>query len=112
MRQRLGKVPHISHLQFLALAVLLGGEHPGRVIRDAAADFGVRRSAAAFYQMMARLEKDGLADGWYEQITVGDQAVTQRRYRITANGSKAWMQARTFYETVAVAAAERRWSRA
>jgi DNA-binding PadR family transcriptional regulator len=112
MRPSSRKLPTISHLQFLALGVLLGGEQAGRVIRDAAADFGVRRSGAAFYQMMARLERDGLVEGWYEQIRVGDQAVTERRYRITASGSKAWTQARSFYEAVSVAVAQQRWSNA
>jgi hypothetical protein len=111
MRDPGRRIPDISHLQFLALGVLIGGEQPGRVIRDAAAGFGVRRTGAAFYQMMSRLERDGLVDGWYQQITVGDQSVTQRRYRITAAGSKAWAQTRAFYETVVLAATQG-WSRA
>ncbi|HVT40760.1 MAG TPA: hypothetical protein VHE78_17100 [Gemmatimonadaceae bacterium] len=106
------KLPSISHLQFLALGVLLSGEQPGRLIRDAARGFGVRRSAAAFYQMMARIERAGLVEGWYEQITVGDQAVTERRYRITTGGRKAWAQARAFYMEVGRAADRPRWSNA
>ena len=112
MRDTARRIPTISHLQFLALGLLTGGERPGRVIREVAADFGARQSAAAFYQMMARMERDGLVDGAYEQIMVGDQAVTQRRYRITPPGSRAWSQARAFYEAVAIAATEERWSRA
>ena len=107
-----GRLPAISHLQFLALGVLLGGEQPGRVVRDAVADFGERRTAAAFYQLMARLERDGLAEGWYEQVRVHDQMVTERRYRITRRGAAAWAETRAFYEAVAAAAAERQWSRA
>jgi hypothetical protein len=105
-------VPTISHLQFLALGVLLAGEQPGRAIRDVAAGFGVRRTAAAFYQMMARLERDGLVDGWYQAVRVGDQSVTERRYRITASGSRAWAQTRAFYDAVGAAVAGRRWSNA
>lgn len=112
MSPRHPSVPTISHLQFLALGVLLAGEQPGRAIRDVVAGFGVRRSAAAFYQMMARLERDGLAEGWYQQIKVGDQSVTERRYRITASGSKAWTQTRAFYEAVGIAVAGREWSNA
>ena len=105
-------LPSISHLQFLTLGVLLSSEQPGRVVREAAAEFGFRRTGAAFYQLMSRLERDGLVDGWYEQVTVGDQAVTERRYRITAAGSRAWRETRAFYESVSLASTERRWSRA
>ena len=112
MRDPGGRLPAISHLQFLTLGVLLGGEQPGRVIRDAVAAYGSPRTGPAFYQMMARLERDGLVTGWYEQIVVGDQAVTERRYRITAAGTRAWNQTRAFYERVSVAATRGAWSRA
>jgi DNA-binding PadR family transcriptional regulator len=106
------QLPPLSHLQFLALGVILSAEEPGRVIRDVVADYGVRRTGAAFYQLMARLERDGLIEGWYEAIVVGDQAVRERRYRITAAGTRAWRQTRAFYETVAAAAAQGRLANA
>ena len=106
------QLPPLSHLQLLALGVILSAEEPGRVIRDVVADYGVRRTGAAFYQLMARLERDGLVDGWYEPVIVGDQAVRERRYRITAAGARAWRQTRSFYETVAAAAAQGRLSNA
>jgi DNA-binding PadR family transcriptional regulator len=103
-------LPDLTHLQFLVLGVLRADEQPGRAVRDALAGYGIRRTGPAFYQLMARLEKDGLVDGWYEQVTVGDQAVTERRYRITAGGRKRWNEARAFYDHVARAAAKLRWS--
>ncbi|MDF2771463.1 MAG: hypothetical protein K0S86_957 [Geminicoccaceae bacterium] len=106
------QLPPLSHLQFLALGVLLTGDEPGRVIRDVVGAYGVQRTGAAFYQLMARLERDGLVEGWYEPIVVGDQAVRERRYRLTPTGARAWRQTRSFYETVATAAAERRLSNA
>jgi DNA-binding PadR family transcriptional regulator len=106
------QLPPLSHLQFLALGVILSTEEPGRVIRDVVADYGVRRTGAAFYQLMARLERDGLIEGWYEAIVVGDQAVRERRYRITASGTRAWRQTWAFYETVAAAAAQGRLANA
>jgi DNA-binding PadR family transcriptional regulator len=108
----MARVPDLSHLQFLALGVLLNGELPGRSLREAVARFGVRRSSAAFYQFMARLERDEMVEGWYEQIEVGDQLVTERRYRITAAGQKAWIETRAFYEAVDRVAAEQRLSNA
>ena len=94
------KIPGITHLQFLALGELQAGERAGRDLRAAVARFGVRRTSAAFYQFMARLERDGLVEGWYEQIPVGDQLVTERRYRSTAAGVKAWKETRAFYQAV------------
>ena len=97
-------IPDISHLQFLALAVLLQGELPGRTVRTAIARYGVHRTAAAFYQFMARLERDGMVEGWYEQVEAGDQLVTERRYRITGAGKRAFNSARAFFEDVIGAA--------
>ena len=106
------QLPPLSHLQFLALGVILASEEPGRVIRDVVADYGERRTVAAFYQLMARLERDGLVDGWYEPVIVGDQSVRERRYRITTAGTRAWRETRAFYETVAAAAARGRLANA
>ena len=100
------QLPPLSHLQFLALGVVLASEEPGRVIRDVVAEYGVRRTGAAFYQLMARLERDGLVEGRYEPVVVGDQTVRERRYRITAAGARAWRQTRAFYESVATTATE------
>ena len=104
------QLPARTHLQFLVLGVLRNDDLPGRTLRDALAGYGIRRTAPAFYQMMARLEKERLVDGHYEQISVGDQAVTERRYLITAQGRKRWSEARAFYEHVAHAATKLRWS--
>src|SRR5215210_6688116 len=95
------RLPRLTHLQFLVLGVLHGGEQPGRIIRETLAAHGVKRTAPAFYQLMARLERDGLVEGWYEQITVKDQAVTERRYRIRPQGLKLWSEARDFYAAIA-----------
>jgi DNA-binding PadR family transcriptional regulator len=103
------RIPRLTHLQFLVLGLLKEREQPGRVLRQAIAAHGVKRSAPAFYQLMARLERDRLVDGWYEQITTGDQAVTERRYRIRPPGAKLWAEARDFYTTL-IARAEEGWS--
>lgn len=104
------QLPELTHLQFLVLGILRSADQPGRALRDALAGYGFRRTGPAFYQLMARLEKDRLVDGWYEQITVGDQAVTERRYRLTAEGKRRFSEARAFYEHVARASAKLRWS--
>ena len=59
-------LPTLTHLQFLVLGVLRADEQPGRIVREALASYGVRRSGPAFYQLMARLERARLIEGWYE----------------------------------------------
>ena len=104
------QLPALTHLQFVIVGALLAGERPGKELRRDLARYGVRRTAAAFYQMMARLERDGLVEGWYDQITIGDQAVTERRYRVTPAGAKAWEETRAFYENAGLAVVRERWS--
>ena len=103
-------LPALTHLQYLVLGVLRSDEQPGRVLRQALASYGVRRSGPAFYQLMARIERAGLVEGWYEQVTVGDQAVTERRYRITRDGTRQWAAAHAFYAELARLPARVRWS--
>ncbi len=100
----------LTHLQFLVLGTLADGERAGREIRDLMARYGVRRTPAAFYQMMARLERQRWIEGWYEQVTVGDQAVTERCYRLKPAGARAWNEAREFYAVFQSSSARRRWS--
>src|SRR3954468_2169743 len=103
------KLPAITPMQFLVLGLLREDEQPGRVLREALEAHGVKRSAPAFYQLMARLERDRLVDGWDEQVTAGDQAVTERRYRLRPAGARRWAEARDFYATL-IAQANPRWS--
>ena len=103
-------LPALTHLHYLVLGVLRAGDQPGRVLRQALNAYGVRRSAPAFYQLMSRLEKAGVVEGWYEQIVVHDQAVTERRYRITPEGAKLWSKAHAFYADVARLSSRVRWS--
>ena len=103
-------LPALTHLHYLVLAVLRSGDQPGKVLRQALASYGVRRTAPAFYQLMARLETSKLVEGWYEQVVVGDQSVTERRYRITPDGTKAWGRARAFYAEIEQLSSRVRWS--
>jgi DNA-binding PadR family transcriptional regulator len=103
------RIPEVTHLQFLVLGALVDGERAGRDIRDLIARYGVRRTSAAFYQMMARLERQRWVEGWYDQVTVGDQAVTERRYRLKPAGARAWNDARAFYALFETSS-RRRWS--
>jgi DNA-binding PadR family transcriptional regulator len=91
------RIPEITHLQFLVLGMLRGGERPGRAVRRALKRHGIDRSGPAFYQMMARLEDAGLVAGEYDQKIVDGQIIKERRYTLTARGDAAWTGTRAFY---------------
>ena len=98
-------LPPLSSLQFSVLGALCDAPHNGRDLRRALRALGVRRTLAAFYQLMARLEDAGWVDGWYEQEVIRGQLIKERHYRITAAGAAAWEATREFYAGVGEAAA-------
>jgi hypothetical protein len=59
---------------------------------------------------MARLERENLVEGRYEQVLVGEKAATERRYRLTARGRTQWTHAHEFYAEVSRAPGRLRWS--
>jgi hypothetical protein len=91
------RIPSITHLQFLVLDTLSAGERAGRSLRQLLVDHGVRNTAPAFYQMMARLEDAAMVEGWYDQKVVGGQLLKERHYRIARAGSRALSETRNFY---------------
>jgi DNA-binding PadR family transcriptional regulator len=105
-------LPTITHLQFLILEALADSELAGRDLRDLLGGFGVRNSAPAFYQMMARLEAADLVEGWYDQKLVAGQNVKERRYRLTQDGERSVDATRSFYARLASSRAVRKRSHA
>jgi DNA-binding PadR family transcriptional regulator len=91
------KLPAVTHLQFVVLTQVRDGDAFGRDIRKELARRGERRTLAAFYQMMSRLEESSLVEGWYDQRVVDGQSIKERCYRITPAGKRAWAQTRDFY---------------
>ena len=94
-------LPPLSSLQFSVLTALLAASRNGHALRRALRERGVRRTLAAFYQLMARLEDAGFVEGWYEQEVIRGQLIKERHYRITAAGTEAWQATRKFYAEVA-----------
>ncbi|RPJ66208.1 MAG: hypothetical protein EHM24_03540 [Acidobacteria bacterium] len=91
------RLPAVTHLQFLVLGLLLDAPKAGRDIRAELQRHGVRRTAPAFYQMMARLEDAALLEGWYEQKVIDAQLIKERHYRLRPAGARAWSVTRDFY---------------
>lgn len=90
-------IPEITHLQFLLLDALQGGEHSGRALRELLRQERHRTSGPAFYQLMARMEDAKLVRGRYDQKLVEGQLIKERVYTLTAEGRKAAEAVRTFY---------------
>ena len=84
-------------LQYAALS-LIDGSTSGRQIREGLEGlYGYRKSLPSFYQLMSRLEYDGLANGWYVLKVVDSQPIKERLYSLTANGKKRLKETREFY---------------
>jgi hypothetical protein len=90
-------LPELTGLQFSVLTILMGARRTGRYIREKLAEQGVKKSLAAFYQLMARLEEAGMVRGWYEKRTIEGQVVKERHYEIVGHGLRCWEQTRGFY---------------
>jgi len=95
--QKSPRLPPVTHLQFLVLEFLGDNEEPGRAVRDMLRQHGIKRSTPAFYQLMARLEEMGLARGKYVPKLVKGQTVKERRYALTAAGTRAYNATCAFY---------------
>lgn len=92
-----GKIPRLSHLQFLVLGALRSGPLAGREIRERMETHGVRTRGPAFYQLMARMEDAGMVSGSYSQEVIQGQIIRERHYRITDGGAAAWSECSRFY---------------
>jgi DNA-binding PadR family transcriptional regulator len=97
-------IPDISHIQYLLLTALMGGQQSGRDLRKLLEQQGHKKSLAAFYQFMARMEDAKLVKGRYEVKVVDDQTIKERVYEITGSGSAACVDVREFYSSLAKAA--------
>ncbi len=78
----------------------MGGQATGRQLRQRLADYAVRKSGPAFYQLMSRMEDAGVVKGWYQQEIVEGQIIRERHYKITAPGKTAWRRSSEFYRKV------------
>ena len=94
-------LPNATHLQFLILTVLLNDKSTGRKIRGELAKQGQKKTLAAFYQLMSRMEEAGWVKGWYETKHIDGQTVKERHYEILGDGIRTWESTRDFYASLA-----------
>jgi len=90
-------LPTLTHLQAHVIQLIAKNEHSGRFIRSSLEDVGVRTSAAAFYQLMSRMEKADLIAGHYLISVVDGQTIKERRYHATINGMTQFLETANYY---------------
>lgn len=91
------KLPTITTLQFAVLAALVNGSLSGLKLRIKLSRIGVIKTMPGFYQLMSRLERDGLVKGEYiKRQLSATQIVRERRYAITFAGFRAVKQFKNF----------------
>lgn len=91
-------LPKLTHLQFYVLSVLMDGQKSGREVRGLLArEHSQKKTRAAFYQLMARLEEAKLIKGWYESKHVAGNTIKERRYEILGAGAQAFEDQTAFY---------------
>ena len=91
-------LPDITHLQFLLLSTLRAAEMSGRELREELSKEGERKTAPAFYQLMARMEEQGFVEGWYIEKVVEGQRIRERHYKLEGLGERALTDACRFYQ--------------
>lgn len=84
----------LTELQFVAIECLLAGERTGPELLKELKAKGWKRSLAAFYQLMRRLEDAKFVDGRYEVAEKGGYTVRLRRYRALGKGVRAYNETR------------------
>lgn len=90
-------LPKLTHLQYLVISLLGGGEMSGRDLRAQLKKEGELRTAPAFYQLLGRLEECGLVEGRFEEHVIEGQRIKEKHYKVTGAGARAWRGAFDFY---------------
>lgn len=93
-------LPKMTHLQCFIVHLVTRDEHSGRYLRQRLEEVGEKKSMAAFYQLMARIEEAGWVAGWYETEVVDGQTIKERRYTSTIEGRRQFHNAVTFYDSI------------
>lgn len=91
------ELPELSHLQMIVIEALGARRLSGRELRQGMEHLGVKKSAPAFYQLMARLEEGNYIEGEYEQKVVHGTAIKERFYRLTGAGAQGYQDTLRFY---------------
>lgn len=89
-------IPKITFLHLAVLGALMGGELPGRTIRQRLEAVGHHKGLASFYHLMGRLEDEGLVKGTFQSEYIDGRPSRERVYAITGDGVAAFEEASDF----------------
>lgn len=87
----------LPQLQFVIAFELMGGSRSGIELRESLTQQGFKKSLAAFYQVMSRMEESKLVKGAYSVSVDGGQTIKERRYELTPNGIARVNDTQAFY---------------
>lgn len=94
-------IPTISHLQVFLLYALATEPRYGETLRKLLLAEKHESSEPAFYQLMSRMEKEGLIRSRIAKSWVAAQLIKERVYRLTAAGKATLRDVREFYARTA-----------
>lgn len=89
------KLPEITALQFVTLSLLFSGEKTAGELRRQLGEWGGPRTAAAFSQLMTRLQRRAYIDVVRANRT--GERFSESRYRLTDLGLIVWQVTQRFY---------------
>ena len=93
----------LTRLQFDIIDVIGAQRMSGRDVRASLAARGIKRTLAAFYQLMSRIEEGKLVRSELEQKVENGFTIKERIYRVTGKGVTAWNRTREHYLSAASA---------
>ena len=91
------RLPEITALQFALLSLLFSGEKTARQLHGQLQRFSGPRTAAAFSQLMSRLQEAAYVDALRATRSAHGRTVPECRYRLTDLGLIVWQATRRFY---------------
>jgi hypothetical protein len=92
-------IPYITHIQFAVLNLLRSDSWVSATgVRKGLAAYGDTRKGPAFYQLMRRLQVDGMLDAERNAFSLGGgEPVYRTYYRSTVKGVQCCQETMDFY---------------
>lgn len=93
-------IPELTLVHATVIAIISGGDVPGKLIREELIQRGWSEIKPAFYNLMKRMEQKKLVIGEYAVIEHSTYAVRERRYRVAPKGALAYEEFLAFVKDI------------
>ena len=90
-------LPPLTALQFAVIDALRGRKLKGRELRKCLLERGIEKEGPAFYVMMGRFQKSGLADSDTSEVKIVGKNYKEKTYWVTGKGIEAHNETAEFY---------------